>query len=54
MLIEELSGKIIFEMALNENMTSELIDVTNLSNGIYIIKMQGDATVKQMKLLINK
>jgi hypothetical protein len=52
--IEEISGKIVFAANLKTDLSSEIFDVSNLANGIYLIKMQGDSKSKQLKLVINK
>lgn len=52
--IEETSGKIVFKANLNIVLNSEVFDVSNLANGIYLLKLQGDSLTKQLKFVINK
>jgi hypothetical protein len=53
-IVEEISGKTVLEANLKTDLSSEIFDVSNLANGIYLIKMQGDSKSEQLKLVINK
>ena len=54
MTIEEMSGKIVFETAIDRNLTTEIFDVLSLANGLYILKLKNNSISKQTKLIINK
>ncbi len=53
-LIEELSGKIIERGILSSAKTSLLYSTSDLSNGIYVITLQGKDDIKKLKLIISK
>lgn len=52
--IEEISGKEVFIQALNQNINTEQIDVSNLSNGLYLVKLSNEYSSTILKLVINK
>jgi len=52
--IEEISGKIVLETGIDRSLTTEVFDVSNLANGVYLVKMQGYFQSEQLKLVINK
>ena len=54
MIIEEISGKVLFMTSLNGSVNSELFDVSNLNSGIYILKLNGKTEMRYIKLVINK
>lgn len=52
--IEEISGKIVFETGIDRSLTTEVFDVSMLANGLYVLKLKNNSTIKQTKLIINK
>lgn len=52
--IEEINGKIVFNATLNSNIRSEILDVSNLASGIYILSMKSINATSKIKLIINK
>jgi hypothetical protein len=52
--IEEISGKVVFSQALNQAVNSQLIDVSTLNNGLYLVKLKNENSSFILKLIINK
>ena len=52
--IEEISGKLVFTQVLNQTVNMEQIDVSNLSNGLYLVKLSNEYNSTILKLVINK
>lgn len=52
--IEEISGKVVFSQALNLAVNSQLIDVSTLNNGLYLVKLKNENSIVILKLIINK
>jgi len=52
--IEEISGKVVFTQVLNQTVNMEQIDVSNLSNGLYLVKLSNEYNSTILKLVINK
>jgi hypothetical protein len=52
--IEEISGKVVFSQALNLAVNSQLIDVSTLNNGLYLVKLKNENSIVILKLIVNK
>jgi hypothetical protein len=54
MTIEDMNCRVVFETLFNTDTSSELIDVSNLANGIYLLKLIGELQNNNVKLVISK
>ncbi|HRG58614.1 MAG TPA: T9SS type A sorting domain-containing protein [Bacteroidia bacterium] len=52
--IEEINGKIVLLQQLNQNLIAEQIDVSFLTNGLYLVKLKTENRITIIKLVINK
>ena len=52
--IEEITGKVVFEVAVDRSLSVEVFDISSLANGLYILKLKNNSISKQTKLIINK
>ena len=54
LVIEETNGKVVLAQLLNQTASIEQIDVSSLSNGMYLVKLYNANNTSVIKLIINK
>ena len=54
MCIEELNGKLVTSYPINNETKSEVFDISDLANGLYILKLSNQENVTRVKLIISQ
>lgn len=54
LIIEETNGKIVLTEELNHSVNANQIDVSRLSNGLYLVRLYKENNFKVLKLVISK